>query len=260
MALVKSIIPLILYPWAIVSAIVLIRRVYRKQGSNPATPPLGDGLGPAGAPPDPTRQSVAGSAAPPAIPHVRSSTPAPPATASGTAGLEPSVAAALAAEGRLPTGATSPPAATTGAAGVGSVGSVGGAGDTGPGRAGYFAATPATDPQPTRRPLPELLAGIELPCDLVPVVRDRDIRIVDIHAAFLASGYEPAEVGRRLGDELERLGYTLGSESEQVVIATRDDGRLRVTLHPDAAGVVEDGEPAFPSARPGDVAVEFLSA
>ena len=72
-------------------------------------------------------------------------------------------------------------------------------------------------------------------------------------------GHDPAVVGREVGDELERLGFTLASLSANEVLATRDDGRLTVTIHTNPQTIEVDGRRLFPTTSGDDVVVEFVS-
>ncbi|MEZ5141890.1 MAG: hypothetical protein R2726_05140 [Acidimicrobiales bacterium] len=124
-------------------------------------------------------------------------------------------------------------------------------------RRGLFAASDA--PVAPARPVPELLEGIAMPCDLVPVTDEAAVDASFHRVAFHTRSAPPGTVGRELGDALERLGYSLRSTSDTEVVARRGDDVLRVTLHPRADGAQRDGKPAYPSIPPGDVVVEINS-
>lgn len=128
------------------------------------------------------------------------------------------------------------------------------AGDTG--RSGFFAgsAEPAE-----AKPVATLLQGIAMPCDLAPVTDAAALDPTGHRVAFHTAGFDPAEVGRRVGDELERLGFTLRSLSATEIAALRADDRLEVTLHPMAGKAQRDGSPAYPSLPSTSVVVEFRS-
>ncbi len=128
---------------------------------------------------------------------------------------------------------------------------------TNEGRSGLFAADPASAGRPDRISVAAALTGVRLPDGLVPLVGDSttaDPHLVTFVTATTADG---ATVGRALGDELERLGYRLRSESDNVAVATKGDAELRVTLHPDAANERLDGNRRFPTVAPQSVVVVF---
>jgi hypothetical protein len=137
-----------------------------------------------------------------------------------------------------------------------------------PARTGFFAAPSDTDPGAAmkapvpeggeaRKPVAELVSGIKMPCDLVPIVGDG--RLDPFHVTFLTTGFAPESVGAQVGDELERLGFSLSSASPTAIVATRDGHSLAVTLHPDGSQVMVGDARAFPSAPAGSVVVELRS-
>lgn len=97
-----------------------------------------------------------------------------------------------------------------------------------------------------------------MPCDLVPVI-DPTAMDAQWRVAFSTRGVPPAEVGSKVGDELERLGYTLRSLNETEVQATRNDDVLTVRLIVNPEAAQRDGRPAFPTLAPGSIVVEFSS-
>jgi hypothetical protein len=84
----------------------------------------------------------------------------------------------------------------------------------------------------------ELVTGIELPCDLVPVVTGDAID--PYRVTFATTGAGAGVVGAALADELERLGYQLRSVDESTALAVRDDAELqvRVTADPGTTRIV----------------------
>jgi hypothetical protein len=182
-----------------------------------------------------------------------------PAAAPGSL-VEQVIREELAAKERAERGETADDAGTGAgteaiAAGPGSAGS---AGDTdGPGgsvRGGLFAPADAEEPAP--KPISELVAGISMPCDLSPLV-DESNAIDPQRVVFITSGTTPAKVGAGVADELERLGFTLRTDGDTELVATRDGDRLLVTLHPDPVADRVDGERLFPTATRGSVVVVF---
>ncbi len=127
-------------------------------------------------------------------------------------------------------------------------------------RAGFFASAPAERAAPAEpaKPVADLLAGIQLPCELVPVMSTEG-SFGPHRVAFSTSEHGPGTVGREVGDELERLGFTLQSTGETTLQATKEDQTLVVTLYPQAKTATEDGSRMFPHVPAGSVAVVFSS-
>lgn len=264
----RTVLPIIVYTWLAVSLVIYGRRLYRRMSDDRTSSPPEPGVPPSGGPaprtaPPPGR-AAAGSAGVPHVPHVPEGSAAavpfadipiaPPTFGpDGTPHMdathfpiEPAVAAALAEEGRIsmPGADAVDPSAPHGA-------------PPDAGRTGLFAK--ASDDGPVAVPLGTLMAGISLPCDLSPLVSLDDAHLSDVHARFVTSGHDPADVGRQVGDELERLGFVLASLTSNAVRATRDDGRLTVTIHTDPHTAQVDGRRLFPTTTSGDVVVEFTS-
>lgn len=107
-----------------------------------------------------------------------------------------------------------------------------------------------------------LLKGVRMPCDLAPVTGGHQTvaHTAGLLVAFATANIAPAEIGRAVGDELERLDYTLTSTSSTQVQATRGDDVLLVTLVTDPAEAMRDGQKAYPTLPPNSVVVEFESA
>ena len=127
------------------------------------------------------------------------------------------------------------------------------------GRSGLFAPDErSTGSAAERVSVAAALTGVRLPDDLVPFVGSGTS--VDPHQVlFLAPTLPAAEVGRALGDELERLGYRVASESDVVAVATKGSAVLRVALHPDPANERVDGVRRFPTAPASGVVIEFTT-
>lgn len=183
------------------------------------------------------------------------SRPAP--TAAPGSLVEQVIREELAAKERAERGETADDAGTGAgteaiAAGPGSAGDADGPG--GSVRGGFFA--PADADEPTPKPVSELVAGISMPCDLSPLV-DESSAVDPQRVVFITNGTTPAKVGAGVADELERLGFTLRTDGDTELIATRDDDRLLVTLHPDPVADRVDGERLFPTATRGSVVVVF---
>lgn len=121
------------------------------------------------------------------------------------------------------------------------------------GRSGLFAAGDGRADE--RVSVAAALTGARLPDELVPLVVGTQPD--PHHVMFISPSGSAAAIGRHLGDELERLGYQMRSESDEVAVATKGSVNLRVTLHPDAGTERVDGAPRFPTASMSSVVVEF---
>ncbi len=128
-------------------------------------------------------------------------------------------------------------------------------------RSGLFAPSPAAGgpPPPARKPVADLLSGIAMPCGLAPMIGAGGA--IDPHrVAFTTNTAPPAEVGSKVGDELERLGFALRSTGDTELEARRDGDVLVVRLYPDArAAEGDDGAKVFPHAPLDSVGVVFSS-
>jgi hypothetical protein len=112
----------------------------------------------------------------------------------------------------------------------------------------------------TDRPVPrsapaagvaDALAGIQMPCDLVPLVLDR---LASDRITLSTTGYPAEAVGTALADEVERLGYALRPMSDHELLATRGSTGLRLTIRPPD---VDGRHFEHPTAREDSVVVEI---
>jgi hypothetical protein len=62
-----------------------------------------------------------------------------------------------------------------------------------------------------------------------------------------------------VGDELERLGYSLHSATPTEVLARKDGRELRVVLYPSPATATRGLDLVFPAAPKESVGIEFSS-
>jgi hypothetical protein len=242
----RDILPLILWPWLVVSMVILIRRrLNRDKGDraeNEAAPaptlPTGAVTTTAGRPspggvaPGPSGRP-SGSVDPPGPPTPGDT---PPATAS-------------------PTSTFADPA-STGPAGAG-LASTGPAGTPGGETASIF-DEPDPVPEPTStQPIATMVSGIQMPCDLAPLIgAERPLGAREA-VTFVTRTHDAASVGRAMGAELRRLGFTLHPRHATEVVATRDSDALAVTVHDKADEVKRSERPAFPAAGEGSVVVEL---
>jgi hypothetical protein len=102
-----------------------------------------------------------------------------------------------------------------------------------------------------------MVAGIQMPCDLVPVIEAPARPGSRESVAFLTSGHDAREVGEATATELERLGFRVHALADDQVLATRGDDELKAIVHPRPHTVAYGGIPAFPSAPAGAVALEL---
>jgi hypothetical protein len=122
---------------------------------------------------------------------------------------------------------------------------------------------PMVDPPPTPgapaagRSLIDLLEGISLPHDLVPLTQAAASSGPITSLVASTTSATPEEVGTALADELERLGYTVAPTGDQTALAQGPRGAVEIEIHPDAARAYDGGAPRFPTAAPGSVVVEL---
>jgi hypothetical protein len=127
-----------------------------------------------------------------------------------------------------------------------------GSGEVGDDRRGVFARQ-----APTHRPVADAVAGIVMPCGLVPLVTGTTVD--PRHVVFATSDHDAGTVGAALADELERLGFTVRSLTDTEAVAVKPDAEVRVTVHPAARRAEADGVPRFPTAPPASVVVELAT-
>jgi hypothetical protein len=102
----------------------------------------------------------------------------------------------------------------------------------------------------------EVLTGVALPCDLVPIV-DAGAIMNPYRVAFSTHSAPASDVGVAVGDELERLGFSVRSVTSNQLEASKGGDRLTVTIHAEPGHVTVADAPAFPTLPPGSVVVEF---
>ena len=120
------------------------------------------------------------------------------------------------------------------------------------------AATPfavATAPR-SDATVADLVAGIALPHDLVPLTTIAPRAAVGDRVAFWTDRAPAEVVGPAFATELERLGYTMIPLDERTASAQRDHDRLVVTIHPDGDKALVAGQLAFTSVPEGSVVIE----
>ena len=112
---------------------------------------------------------------------------------------------------------------------------------------------------PTRTSVAEIISGISMPCELVPLtgaVEDADLMSAT-RLVFCTSGHAAARVGAALADELERLGMTVASTDATTAMATNDTGCIELTIYGNPETVHAGNKPMFPTAPSDSVVVEI---
>lgn len=130
-------------------------------------------------------------------------------------------------------------------------------------------APPPTAPPPTpaRTDMPrpgagsstlmEALAGITLPCDLMPLTTAEGRVLSGRDLLLITNGHSAFEVGRSLGESMGALGYALTPMANNDFVALRGNDRINVVVHDRPEGLLSGKRLEFPTAKPGDVIVEL---
>lgn len=131
--------------------------------------------------------------------------------------------------------------------------------------------TVGSAPEPAGEPAPEaaaeavapptvldLLDGATLPYDLTPLTTT--IVDHDRHAIFLSTEGDAELVGTAFADELVRLGYEIEPKGHDEALARRGEDILSLRISPDAQSVDDGGEPRYPTAAEGAVAIEVWTS
>lgn len=116
---------------------------------------------------------------------------------------------------------------------------------------------PASTGPGSNQPIAAMVTGIQLPCDLAPVVDFQRRDAVRESVAFVTRGHAAGTVGQAVADELTRLGFETDSLGTSDVVAVRGADRLNVAVLAEAGALERAGRPAFPGAGDGAVVVEF---
>ncbi len=125
-----------------------------------------------------------------------------------------------------------------------------------PGGGDIPSAMPASERRAPRRPVSEVVEGIQLPCALVPLVGDAT-RLDPFDIAFSTTASDEQTVRGAMAGELVRLGYQVTPSSAHRLNASRADAELAVTVYGDPAKAVEAGRTLYPTAMPGSVVVRM---
>lgn len=108
--------------------------------------------------------------------------------------------------------------------------------------------------------LGELLAGITLPHELVPLTQLGPTTDIASHLVVATDRASAETVREGLTDELERLGYSVVWTAITTALAEGPRGQVAVVVHPDGSTVLDGGTRRFPSATTGTVVVELRVA
>lgn len=117
---------------------------------------------------------------------------------------------------------------------------------------------PAPKPTPPMRPatrgLAETLAGIHLPCELLPVV-PKGVSPSDKTVSLVTATASPDVVGPAIADELERLGYELDAVSASRLVARRQTDVLTLDMILSPSQLERDGVALYPEVSDNAVLV-----
>ncbi len=122
------------------------------------------------------------------------------------------------------------------------------------------APVPAPAPKPTpptcpaTRGLAETLAGIHLPCELLPVV-PKGVSPSDKTVSLVTATASPDVVGPAIADELERLGYELDAVSASRLVARRQTDVLTLDMILSPSQLERDGVALYPEVSDNAVLV-----
>jgi hypothetical protein len=100
------------------------------------------------------------------------------------------------------------------------------------------------------RGLSDILGGMQMPCELAPLMSHTGESMTSLRrATFATTTFRPPDVGMALANELERLNMTIQSVSDNQAVATRDADSVMLTIHRTAE--------LFPTAPEMSVVVEI---
>lgn len=120
-------------------------------------------------------------------------------------------------------------------------------------------ATPAGAGGPVRpsASLMEALAGITLPCDLLPMTTVEGRTLGARELLLVTSGYTGTEVGRALGAAVAALGYAVTPLGSSRAVASRGADEITITIHDRPDTILAGRRQAFPTAGADSVVVEL---
>lgn len=109
--------------------------------------------------------------------------------------------------------------------------------------------------RPAALTLADAVSGIAMPCYLAPLIGDGAMNPRKV--AFYTTGFEAATVGKRVGDELERLGFDLSSVDDRTIRAEHGPDSVQAKMRSLALDNPEVMEELHPSAPEGAVVLEL---
>ncbi len=116
--------------------------------------------------------------------------------------------------------------------------------------------SPVAQPSSTPPTIADLLTGVRLPRNLLPVVPAGE-KASDQRISLLSDDVEPEIIGVAIADELERLGYEIHTITTDQAMAKRGDQRLGLQIFPTVADLTNDSGSRFPDADPASVAIDL---
>ena len=166
--------------------------------------------------------------------------------------------------GASPTSGTAPPyptpiapATTAGTSAAGPVGLPPSAERPKPDTAGAPGPAARRTDLPPATTLIEALAGISMPCDLLPLTSVEGRVLGERELLLITSGHPAEQVGQTFATALEALGYSVTPMGPVTVMATRGRDRITVVLHERPYDELSGKRSAFPTTKPGDVVLEL---
>lgn len=105
--------------------------------------------------------------------------------------------------------------------------------------------------------LMQALAGIVMPCDLLPLTTVEGRVLGDRELLLMTSGQPAGEVSEAFAGALEALGYAITPMGPVTALATRGPDDITVVLHERPFDELSGKRPAFPTTKPGDVVLEL---
>lgn len=105
--------------------------------------------------------------------------------------------------------------------------------------------------------LMEALAGITLPCDLLPMTTVEGRTLGPRELLLVTSGHTGAEVGRALGAAVAELGYAVTPLGSSRALAARGPDQITITIHDRPDTILAGRRQAFPTAGADSVVVEL---
>lgn len=103
----------------------------------------------------------------------------------------------------------------------------------------------------------ELLKGIRLPADLVPLLASGPSDDVDSHIAFWTRGIPGEAVAKEFAGELVRLGFAVAPQRNDDLRAERDGAVIWCRVHHTPAALQDGGKARFGAMPEGAIVMEI---